>query len=89
MRSNLVLHFLKAVRKIRPSKESMNRFTQRARQLLEQRDLNRLLSYTERFLCYIQVGLKNCVTLKRLRKYIRFLDYKLERELTEKIMLLC
>ena len=82
-------YYFKTGRKVKPSKKSMERFSQRARQLLEQGDLNRLLSYAEKFLCYVIGGLKYCVSLKRLRKYIKFIDYKLDCNLTEKIMLLC
>jgi len=82
-------YYFKLGRKVKPSKKFMERFAKRAIQLLEQGDLNRLLSYAERFLCYIIGGLKYCVSLKRLRKYIKFIDYKLGCNLTEKIMLLC
>jgi RNA-directed DNA polymerase len=81
--------FFKSNRKVRPSRNSLERFAQRARQLMEQGDLNNLLSYVERFYNYIHAGLQNSVIRKGIRKYLRFIDYKLEKKLTEKITLLC
>jgi len=81
--------FFKSNRKLKPSKKSLYRFAQRAGQLMEQGDLGNLLSYVERFYNYIHAGLNNYVSIIGIKKYIRFIEYKLDKRLTEKITLLC
>jgi capsid portal protein len=49
----------------------------------------RLLSNAERDLTYIHAGVKNSVSYKRLRKYIKFIDYKFVFNLTDEMTLLC
>jgi len=83
-------YFFKSGKKLRPSKESLQRFARRAGLLMELGGCkSKLLSYAERYLRYIHAGVKNSVSYKRLRKYIRFIDYKFGFNLTDEITLIC
>jgi len=81
-------YFFKKGRKLRPSKESLNRFARRAGQLIEQGScVNILLSYARRYFSYIHAGLKFSVTLQNLRKYIKLFDHNFDSYLSAKIIL--
>ncbi len=80
-------YFFKTNRKIRPSKKSLEKFVQRAKQLMEQGDITKLLFYAENYISYIRSGLQFYVTYKRLKKYIKFIDYRLGTSLAGKINL--
>jgi len=72
-------YFFKSKRKLKPSKKALDKFVQHSKRLLEQGDDKKLLfCYVERFISYFHGGLKSITSKRGIKKYLRFIEYKLQ-----------
>lgn len=69
-------YFFKQQRKLRPSRECLQRLVSNSFQLLEQgADRKQLLEYLERWLIYFRGALRGMVQIKSIKKIEKLIDY--------------
>ena len=69
-------YFFKPQRKLRPSRECLQRLVSKSLRLYEQKaNRKQLLEYLERWIIYFRGGLKGIVQIKSIKNIELFIDY--------------